>query len=178
MGEIRSTLDIIMEKAERVTVTDEDKDAFMKNEVEGKVRGLLQKYLDGIINQERLKREVEAMSDERYVVATTVLKKECLGRIEPGEDNRPLLKILAYVVDLDTTPVRELLSRYEREQEEKRGHREAALKERLKDNGISGTGVLPNLGADPEWIRSLSEVKDGFHKRIAAQYGMLSTGGT
>jgi len=93
MGEIRSTLDIIMEKAERVTVTDEDKDAFMKNEVEGKVRGLLQKYLDGIINQERLKREVRAMSDERYVVATTVLKKECLGRIEPGEDNRPLLKM-------------------------------------------------------------------------------------
>jgi len=178
MGEIRSTLDIIMEKAERVTVTDEDKDAFMKNEVEGKVRGLLQKYLDRIINQERLKREVEAMSDERYVVATTVLKKECLGRIEPGEDNRPLLKILAYVVDFDTTPVRELLSRYEREQEEKRGHREAALKERLKDNGISGTGVLPNLGADPEWISYLAEVKERFHQRILVQYEMSSIGGT
>ena len=74
MGEIRSTLDIIMEKAERVKVTDEDKEAFMKKEAEGKVRGLLQKYLDGIINHERLKREVEAMGGERHGVATAVLR--------------------------------------------------------------------------------------------------------
>ncbi|MBL7202715.1 MAG: hypothetical protein ISS63_00095 [Desulfobacteraceae bacterium] len=173
MGEIRSTLDIIMEKAERVTVTDEERAAFIRSEVEGKVRGLLQKHLDGIINQERLKKEVEAMGGEHYVVATAALKKECLGRIEPGEGNRPLLEILAHVVGLDTKPVRELLSRYQQEQEEKRGNRESALKERLKDQGISGTAVLPNLGADPEWTRYLSEVKVRFHQRIAAQYGML-----
>ena len=178
MGEIRSTLDIIMEKAERVTVTDEEKEAFMKSEVEGKVRGLLQKHLDGIINQERLKKEVEAMGGERYVVATATLKRECLGRIEPGKDNLPLLEILAHVVDLDTKPVRELLSRYQQEREEKRGNRESALKEWLKDQGVSGTAVLPNLGADSEWTRYLSEVKARFYKRIAGQYGMLSTGGT
>ena len=178
MGEIRSTLDIIMEKAERVIVTDEDKDAFMKSEMEGKVRGLLQKYLDGIMNQERLKREVEAMGSDRHVLATAVLKKECLGRIEPEEDNHPFLEILAHVVGLDTKPVRELLSGYQQEQEEKRGNRESDLKERLKDQGISGTAVLPNLGADPEWTRYLSEAKDEFRKRIAAQYGIPATGCT
>ncbi len=173
MGEIRSTLDIIMEKAERVTVTDKEKEAFMKSEVEGKVRGLLQKYLDGIIIQERLKKEVEAMGGKRFAVAAAALKKECLDRVALEEDNRPVLEILAHVVGLDTKPVRELLSRYEQEQEEKRGNRESALKERLKDQRISGTAVLPNLGADPEWTRYLSEVKARFHQRIAAQYGML-----
>ena len=178
MGEIRSTLDIIMEKAERVTVTDEDKDAFMKDEVEGKVRGLLQKYLDGIINQERLKREVEAMSDERYVVATTVLKKGCLGRIEPGEDNRPLLKILAYVVDFDTKPVRELLLKYQQDLEAMRNKREAIFRERLKGQGIWGSAVVPNLAADSEWVSYLTDERDRFRQRIAAQYGMPPTGST
>ena len=178
MGEIRSTLDIIMEKAERVTVTDEEKEAFMKSEVGGKVRGLLQKHLDGIINQERLKKEVEAMAGARYVVATAALKKECLGRIEPGEDNRPFLGVLEHVMALDTMPINKLLLKYQQEQEEKRGNRESALKERLKDQGISGTAVLPNLGADPEWTKYLSEVKARFYQRIAAQYGMPSTGGT
>jgi len=145
MGEIRSTLDIIMEKAERVTVSDEEKEAFMKSEVEGKVRGLLQKHLDGIINQERLKKEVEAMGGERYVVATVALKKECLDRIEPGEDNRPLLEILAHVVGLETKPVRELLSRYQQERGEKRSNRELALKERLKDQGF-GMDQVPFRG--------------------------------
>jgi len=178
MGEIRSTLDIIMEKAERVTVTDEEKEAFMKSEVEGKVRGLLQKYLDRIINQERLKKEVEDMAGERYAVATAALKKECLDRIEPGEDNHPFLGVLEHVLAFDTMPVNKLLLKYQQEQEEKRGNRESALKEWLKDQGISGTAVLPNLGADPEWTGCLSEVKARFHQRIAAQYGMPSTGGT
>ena len=173
MGEIRSTLDIIMEKAERVKVTEEDKEAFMKNEVEGKARGLLQKFLDGIINQERLKREIEALGGERHVLATAVLKKECLGGLEPGEDNVPLLEILELVVGLDTKPIRELLSRYQREQEEKRGHRGAVLKERLKDQGISGTAVVPNLGADAEWLRYLTEVGNRFRQELGSRYGML-----
>ena len=170
MGEIRSTLDIIMEKAERVTVTDEDKDAFMKNEVEGKVRGLLRKYLDGIINQDRLKREIEALGSERHVLATAVLKKECLDRIEPGEDNVPLLEILELVVGLDTKPVRDLLSRYQQEQEEKQGHSESVLKERLKDKGISGTAVVPNFKADPEWVSYLTEKGNRFRQELASQY--------
>ncbi len=38
MGEIRSTMDIIMEKAKGLTMTDEEKEAFRKKETEGKVR--------------------------------------------------------------------------------------------------------------------------------------------
>jgi len=173
MGEIRSTLDIIMEKAERVTVTDKEKEAFMKSEVEGKVQGLLQKYLDRIISKERLKREVEAVGGERYAVATAVLKKECLGRIEPGEDNHPLLELLEHVMALDIRPVNKLLLKYQQDQEEKRGHREVVLKKRLKDQGISGTAVLPNLWADPEWTRYLTEVGNRFRQELVAQYGML-----
>ena len=173
MGEIRSTLDIIMEKAERVTVTDEERAAFMKSEVEGRVRGLLQKYLDGIINQDRLRAEVETMGGERYPVATATLKKECLGRIEPGEDNRPLLEVLESVIALDITPVNKLLLKYQQDQEEKRGHREAALKKRLKNQGISGTAAVPNLKADPEWIRYLAEAGNRFRQELASQYGML-----
>ncbi len=173
MGEIRSTLDIIMEKAERVKVTDEEKETFMKKEIEGKVQGLLQKYLDGIVNQERLKKEVEAMAGERYAVATAALKKECLDRIEPGEDNHPFLGVLEHVLALDTTPVNKLLLKYQQEQEEKRGNRESALKEWLKDQGISGTAVLPNLGADPEWTMYLTEVGNRFRQELGAQYGML-----
>ena len=56
MGEIKSTLDIIMEKTKGLTMTEEEKTAFKSKEMEGKVKGALQKFLDGILDVERLKK--------------------------------------------------------------------------------------------------------------------------
>ena len=50
MAEIKSTLDIIMEKARDINVSEEEKKAFQRNEFEGKARGLLQKLLDGLLD--------------------------------------------------------------------------------------------------------------------------------
>ena len=43
MAEIKSTLDIIMEKAKRFSVTEEEKKGFKRQELEGKIKGLVQK---------------------------------------------------------------------------------------------------------------------------------------
>ena len=50
MSEVKSTMDIIMEKARNLTVTDEDKKEFAEKEVRGQIKGLFQKYLDGILS--------------------------------------------------------------------------------------------------------------------------------
>ena len=43
MAEIKSTLDIIMEKAKKFSVTEEEKQGFKRQELEGKIKGLVQK---------------------------------------------------------------------------------------------------------------------------------------
>jgi len=81
MGEIRSTLDIIMEKAKGVEVTEEDSAAFMRREVEGKIRGSLQKALDGFIDAQGLQSEIEALGADRHEIAVAALRRECLERM-------------------------------------------------------------------------------------------------
>lgn len=167
MGEIRSTLDIIMEKAKDVQVTDEDKAAFIKREVEGKMRGILQRYLDGIIDAERLQSETEGLGAGRHEIAMAALRRECLERIVLNGDNRGLLKILSGVAGFNIKPVEELLVRYREALESKRVVREAVLMEQLKRQGISGSAVLPNLNADSEWISCSAEALDRFHQELA-----------
>jgi len=70
MGEIRSTMDIIMEKAKGLTMSEEEKETFRKKETEGKVRGFLQRFLDGFIDAERLKDEIGSLGEERYAIAS------------------------------------------------------------------------------------------------------------
>jgi hypothetical protein len=170
MGEIRSTLDIIMEKAKGVEVTDEDKAAFMRREVEGKIRGILQKYLDGVIDAEHLRSEMGALGADRHQIAVTALRRECLERMLLDGDNRGLLNILSRVAGLDIKPVEKLLLKYQEDLEAKRFDREAVLREQLKSRGISGSAVVPNLKADPEWISYSAEARDRFHQELAGQY--------
>jgi len=167
MGEIRSTLDIIMEKARDVEVTEQDKTAFMEREIEGKIRGFLQKYLDGVLSKDRFQSEMASIGRDRHAIALSVLRRECLKRMAPDGDNRGLIEILADMAGLDTRPVEEVILRYRQDQKTERAGREAILKDRLAEKGISGSAAMPNLSADPEWVKFSTEARRRFQQEMA-----------
>ena len=166
MGEIKSTLDIIMEKTKDLTMTDEEKKAFQKSEIEGKVRGILQKFLDGLMDSKRLKEEIIGLGETQYSLAKEALLRECLDRMEPGADNTPLLDVLENAAGLDADPVRKIMLEYERDFEQQKRDRTKILKKHLEDKKILGTAVVPNINSDKKWVQDLSEAKKGFQDKI------------
>jgi hypothetical protein len=167
MAEIKSTLDIILEKAEKYTVTEEEKSAFRRRELESRVKGLVQKYVDGLLDLERLKEEVAAFDAKAQESAFELIRREALERIQPGEADRALLDILS-MVGVNTGLVNKLLQDYEKTigKEKKKG-RSHALEE-LRKRGISGSAVIPNLDADEGWLKVLSEARKAFHEQVTA----------
>ena len=166
MGEIRSTMDIIMEKAKGLTMSEEEKEAFRKKETAGKVRGLFQRFLDGFIDAERLKDEIGSFGEERYAVAREALVRKCLDRMEPGADNTILLDALENAAGLDIAPIRKIILDYNKELEQQKMDRKQVLQKNLEGLGISGTAVTPNIHADQEWSIHLSEMNKGFQEKL------------
>jgi len=166
MGEIKSTLDIIMEKTKGLTMTKEEKERFRKKEAEGKVRGLLQRFLDGFIDSGRLKNEMGDLGNKHYGMITEALLRECMGRMAPGADNTKLLDALENAMGLDIGPIQKILRDYNLDREQQKMDRQQVIQKKLEDSGISGTAVIPNINADQDWIRYLSEMKKGFHEKI------------
>ena len=166
MGEIRSTMDIIMEKAKGLTMTEEEKEAFRKKETEGKVRGLFQRFLDGFIDAERLKDEIGSLGEERYAVAREALVRKCMDRMEPGADNTILLDALENAAGLDIAPIRKIILDYNQDLEQQKMDRKQVLQKNLEGLGISGSAVIPNIHADQEWIKDLSEMNKGFREKV------------
>ncbi|MGD2125044.1 MAG: hypothetical protein PVG99_03120 [Desulfobacteraceae bacterium] len=164
MGEIKSTLDIIMEKTKNLTVTEEEKRAFKQQEMEGMVKGLIQKFLDGILTLDRFKIEITALQGKDKEMVDSIIGEESLARIKLEEDNEPMLKILESTIGMDTGPIRETLDGYEGKLSLEREEHEKALLERLKKRGISGSAVIPNIEADPEWRRHLATLQEAFRQ--------------
>jgi len=158
MAEIKSTLDIIMEKAKKFSVTEEERQGFKRQELEGKIKGLVQKTLDGVMGSEKLQVELAALQTKEKDLVDQILKEEVVTRLEVGANSEALLKILENAAGPASPAVRKVFADFERKAEEEKEIRRKALVENFKKKGISGSAVLPNLDADPEWHRARSEV--------------------
>jgi hypothetical protein len=165
MAEIKSTLDIILEKAKKFTVTEEEKKGFRRQELEGKIRGLIQKYVDGIVGPEKFNEEVRSLRGDDPVTVGRLTREEAMVRIRLGEDNQPLLEILS-ATGMDTKPVKELLRTFQSELKRKRERCENVAREKLVKKGISGSAVVPNLNADEGWRKTLSETEEAFKEKL------------
>jgi len=168
MGEIKSTLDIIMEKTKGLTLTEEEKKALRKKEVEGKVKGLLLKIIDELMDLENLKIAITAMEEKDPGMAREALIKDCLIRIDPESDNRLIFEILEHVARADTASFQKPLSKFHRELDQEKRIREQRLGKKIVEKGISGSAVLPNIRADQEWIHYVQHAKEKFQEEMRA----------
>ncbi|MCP4578195.1 MAG: hypothetical protein GY846_18140 [Deltaproteobacteria bacterium] len=166
MAEIRSTLDIIMEKAKTLTVTDEDKKNFAEKEVQGRVQGLFQKYLDDILSIQQLKAEMASFDEERLPIAEKELRAACLTAMTVEGDNQPLFEILDQLLGHDIKPVLDLIDEFQEQQKKEHQKRAGVQIKTLEAQGVSGSAVIPNLKANPSWRSYLSDMADQFQEKL------------
>ncbi|MCP4683673.1 MAG: hypothetical protein GY864_15190 [Desulfobacterales bacterium] len=166
MAEIKSTMDLIMEKTKGLTMTEEEKEALQKEEALGQVKGFLLKFLEGQRNPDRLKKEMASFEGKRNDMAREALIKECLDRMDPELDNERLFEALEHVAGVDPGPIREALQKFQQDLEQQIVGHEKRLRGNLEKRDISGTAVMPNINADTVWARHRSEMIEIFKENI------------
>ena len=170
MAEIKSTLDIIMERTKGLRMTNAEKMALREQETAGKIKGVVQKCLDGAMDLTRFQEEVRALKKELGDPALVgrILGQECLDRIEPEEDNDQIFGLLETTSDVDVPLIKARLREIQGRIKQERGVRESRLASGLEQKGIAGSAVMPNIHADPEWGDFIEGVKRSFKEEIGA----------
>jgi hypothetical protein len=161
VGEIKSTIDLVLEKTRDLSLSSEEREKIAQKDLERKLRGLITRYLDQRIPLSRLTEEMERMAGTERDLSVRLLKRQLLAHLDLDRDNSSVLSALEEVAGVDTASLVALQEEYRLEKEgAKKAITEKSL-ERLKERGVSGPAVVPNLGKDPRWTQSL----EGLHKR-------------
>lgn len=168
MGEIRSTLEIIMEKTKDLNLTADEKRELREKEIKTKTRGLLQRYLDGALSLGKFKAEFGALSSGGEASAGNVLRREIIGRLAPEKDNAPLFQALRSVLGIDPDSWRRVIKEFQRELEEEKTAQENKLRQKLLERGISGTAIIPNLRGDQAWSEYLAAARGRLQNELRA----------
>lgn len=149
MGEIKSTLELIMERTKNLTMSSEEKEEIRRQEWLKKTRGWIQKFLDDLADTRQIKTEI--LDKEPPSGWEKILKKELVEGLDPEGNNEKRFELIKILLALPSEPYREVLASFTQEVEQQKDYFAKVLKKRLSVQGISGSAVVPNLDPDPSW---------------------------
>ncbi|MEW6188230.1 MAG: hypothetical protein AB1585_21130 [Thermodesulfobacteriota bacterium] len=149
MAEIKSTLDLIMEKTKGLSMTPREKEALRQEEWLKKARGLIQKFLDGWMDLDKVKEEI--LLKETPPEWEGLIKKEVLAGLAPETDNGKRLELLRDLLQIPAEPYLKVFEDFNRRMEQEKQRQETLLRQGLAAQGISGSAVQPNLETAPSW---------------------------
>ena len=166
MAEIKSTLDLVLEKTRDLTLTEEEKRNLEREELDKKIQGIVNRYLDNFFPVSRLREEVEGIHSKEADQPYKLLAKHLVAHFSLDTDNSAIVSALSEVVGLDTTPLTALQREYQAEKEEaERSFAEEAFLS-LKNKGVSGSAVKPNMNRIPEWDQFLRGLSRRYQERL------------
>lgn len=149
MGEIKSTLDLIMEKTKNLSMSPEEKEEIRRQEWLKKARGWIQKFLDDLIGLDKAKSEL--LDKEHPSGWEKILKKELIDGLEPEGDNEKRFQLIKELLGIHPDGFRKILEGVHQRLALERDKEMVLIKSRLADQGYSGTALIPNLDRDPSW---------------------------
>ena len=169
MGEIKSTLDLVMEKTKNLNLSDAEKQDQKNKEFESRLNGLLQKFQDQIITLEQFKAEYQ-MLREYYSLKSTqhehLLNVLCAW-IELGKDNQVLLGLLSEFTDSRIEGIASVLQDFDTDIQTAAEAQSKIAKDKLaSEHSISGSAVVPNLENNEAWLKKAGEIRTTFEESL------------
>jgi hypothetical protein len=177
VGEIKSTLDLVMEKTKNLTLSPEEKQTQRQKEIESRLKGLVQKFQDGFLAKNQLKIDYESLKKDSELSDDTAMIKEIFSRLDPNRDNQLLLEILEECCRVNPAALETFINDCRNSCLKEAEQRKAQLKEELaRTYAISGSAVVPNLEADAQWRREAQEMRRRFEEQLERQRDKLIVG--
>ena len=177
MAEIKSTLDLVMEKTKHFSLTSEERELQKRNELKKRIMGLVQKYEDELLSAEQVRVDYEKLKAEFKLSENAALIEVLFDQLEIGHDNRPMIDLLQELCDLDMTPIRSIIDDCRQTLYHAAKNQQAQLKQLLaREKRISGSAVVPKLETDLDWQRQQEKILAEFADRLEQEKRRLGLG--
>ena len=170
MGEIKSTLDLVLEKTKNLTLSSTEKEEQKQKEIENRIKGMLQKFRDGLLVKNELKSDYKNLKKDSDLSDNTFLINELINRLDPDKDNHDLLEILQDCCKVNSAAIEAVINDYRNAYQKTSENSMEELKKNLAQKYIiSGSAVVPNLETDEQWRQKTRELRSAFAARLSLE---------
>lgn len=176
MGEIKSTLELVMERTRHLSLSDEERREQALSDFRKALSGMVRKVLDGALSPERFNEELKTLKSSSGIRDRRVLADLLEDRLSLDGDNDHLLLLLRESCGLDTTAVTAVLNRYAESMRSESTRQSDELKrDLLEKRGIHGSAVVVNLAANDSWRSREEALRGDFARSLALELKRLKS---
>jgi len=171
MAEIKSAIELALEKTKGLSLSREEKERIKEEEMQAKAHGLVHRFLQVDFHLREVEKELAKYDPAERAQLETLIIQFLTEAIQLDHDDELIFQgIESFRGESKniTGKIKELMADY-RKQKEKEGQRvEKDLRTKLKRQGISGSAVQPQMEGSREWEDALTQFKPTFESRLRA----------
>ncbi|MCX7857034.1 MAG: hypothetical protein N2513_03490 [Deltaproteobacteria bacterium] len=167
MAEIKSSIEIAMEKTKHLIMSEEEKKEQEKRDLENKIRALLRRLKEKFIEKDDVVKEFNSLRDNNQ---KRIFVKVALDELSLAEENEEIISVLA-LIDKDIklkadTGLKAMKKAFNEELEKREMIMKERIREKLMKMGLQGDALTINVEAWEEWSEAITEVNGIFTRRL------------
>ena len=172
MAEIKSTLDLVMEKTKHLTLSAEEKLELQLQDFVKRVPGYLERIFGGALTSEQLLEEIKTLPQALNERGRREVARQLSQALDLTDKSDPLIPALEALVEPGWSELLAEVKRCRAEYEAVRTGSEQKAQERILATlaavGIQGSAVVAKLEGDPLWEAEDHELRRPCEDRLAA----------
>lgn len=162
MGEIKSTLELAMERTKGLAVSEKEKNEMKRKEAIRKATGLFHQYREGHLSLNDVLKEFERMEGKTATMVKEYVLSQWIDALSLEDDNDRILKGVESLKGKGIADVKKrfdhLHSRYRTEKDRVKEKVAVQLATVLKKDGIWGSAVDPKLEGSELWKKEIDDL--------------------
>ena len=170
MAEIKSTLELAMERTKKITISKEEREEIKQKESLQKANGLFHRYREGLLSLNEILREIERMDQKTRTMANEILLSQWIDALSLNEEGERFLKGIEALKEGDINEVKQkfnhLLSRYQTEKGKIIEEVGVQLTEALRKDNIYGSAVEPNIEQSEIWKKESEKLDHSYRMKL------------
>jgi hypothetical protein len=169
MSEIKSAIELAMERTKNLVMDEQEKREFAQKDLEDKLRAVMRRFLEGMIEGDEFLNEYGSMKAEK-TLKRGLLVDLLVQEFDTSTGNERLFTLLELVGGDAGGEFREeafvLRGRFQEELRSREAGIRGNIIDHLREMGISGSAIEPNVVEWEEWREATREIGGRFKTRL------------
>jgi len=170
VGEIKSTLELAMERTKKFAISGKEKKEMKQKEVLQKATSLFHRYREGHLPLNEIMKEIERMEKKTATTVKEFLLSQWIDALSLEGDVERILKGIESLKQRSINEVKgkfySLLSQYHEEKENAKEEVTIQFTEALRKDGISGSAVEPKLEGSELWKKEIEKLDQSYRMKL------------
>jgi len=169
MAEIKSAIEIAMERTRGLRLSSEEKEKLKEEEFQSKAHALVVRFLEVDLHFREVEKELAKYPSEQRTQLEKIMIRDLVQVLNLDRDNEPVfqgIEILMPGASAAFPKIRELTEEYQQEKEAVRQKTAESLRAQWESLGISGSAVVPKVEESPAWAEALKAFRSAYEARL------------